>query len=122
MSATQPPADAVEAVAETIWEAEFRRATGKQRLVPWAEINPDDRERYRFLARAVIATLRPAIIAEERAATVAWLRTKEIWWAAEVERYQRAGNPGPYLGSPSYGSMAASIERGDHEQKGPSRG
>ncbi len=56
-------------------------------------------------AREIIATLRPAIIAEERTATVAWLRS--------VGRpdARRDGN-----------WWADAIERGDHEQKGPSRG
>ncbi len=58
--------DLVEVVAEAIWEAEFQRATGRHRLVPWAEINPDDRERYRFLARAAIAACEATLRAEER--------------------------------------------------------
>lgn len=53
------PDDAIERIAETIWRAELRRATGKGRNVPWTEINDTDRERYRFIARDV-AALTPA--------------------------------------------------------------
>lgn len=49
-------ADLIDAIAETIWQAEWKRAgNGGLRKVPWSEISPTDQERYRFIAREVAA-------------------------------------------------------------------
>ena len=47
--------DKVEAIAETIWRAEYRRATGRERSVPWSEVSSTDRERYRYVADNILA-------------------------------------------------------------------
>ena len=47
--------DEVEAIAETIWRAEYRRATGRERSIPWSEVSSTDRERYRYVAAAILA-------------------------------------------------------------------
>jgi hypothetical protein len=51
----QPQPDEVEAIAETIWRAEYRRATGRERSIPWSEVSSTDRERYRYVAAAILA-------------------------------------------------------------------
>ena len=56
--------DEREAIAETIWRAEYRRATGRERSIPWSEASPIDQERYRYVASAIIA-----MQAERRGAT-----------------------------------------------------
>ena len=55
----------VERIAETVWRAEFMRSTGRDRLVPWCEINETDRERYRFIARAIAAMPEAAALASK---------------------------------------------------------
>lgn len=47
--------DEREAIAETIWRAEYRRATGRERSIPWSEASPIDQERYRYVAAAILA-------------------------------------------------------------------
>ena len=47
--------DKVEAIAETIWRAEYRRATGRERSIPWSEVSNNDHERYCYIARAILA-------------------------------------------------------------------
>lgn len=44
----------LERMAECIWKAEYRRATGKERLVPWSEVSPNDQDKYRYLADAIL--------------------------------------------------------------------
>lgn len=44
-------------VAETIWRAEYRRATGKERSIPWSEVSRDDQKKYEYLAKAVLNAL-----------------------------------------------------------------
>ena len=52
----------VEKVSEAMWQAEWARAgNGGRRRVDWDEIAPDDQERYRFVALAVIEAIRPTI-------------------------------------------------------------
>ncbi len=131
MSAIQPPAGAVEAVVRAV-KAQRKDKPGyyliqhpntpmipEQRAWEMWAVHPSDldgfdmtREAF-FLAhiRAAIATLRPAIIAQERAATVAWMRTRKMTFARPTRNAQLALT-----------SAAYRIERGDHEQKGPSRG
>lgn len=41
-------------IAKTIWLAEFRRATGKERSITWFDVSENDRERYLYVADAVI--------------------------------------------------------------------
>ena len=47
--------DEREAIAEAIWRAEYRRATGRERSIPWSEVSSTDRERYRYVADAILA-------------------------------------------------------------------
>ncbi|WP_458760509.1 hypothetical protein ACSVBT_06875 [Afipia sp. TerB] len=52
------PLPSVDEVAETIWRAEYLRATGRDRSLPWAEaISECDRNRYRFVATAILTLL-----------------------------------------------------------------
>lgn len=45
----------VEKIAETIWRAEYRRATGKERSVDWADgVADEDKELYRYVAEAIL--------------------------------------------------------------------
>ena len=44
-------------IAETMWRADYRRATGKERLVEWADNSPECHNEWLFLADAVIAEL-----------------------------------------------------------------
>lgn len=44
-----------EEIAKTIWPAEYRRATGKERSIPWDEVAEHDREKYRFIADAILS-------------------------------------------------------------------
>lgn len=44
-------------IAETIWRAEFRRATGKERSITWHDVAVEDRDRYLFLADAILSSL-----------------------------------------------------------------
>lgn len=44
----------VEAVAESLWQAESQRAADRARLTPWSEESEKTREGWRFLARAAI--------------------------------------------------------------------
>lgn len=48
-----------DSIAECIWRAEYRRATGKERLVPWSEVAPNDQDKYLFVADAILALSRP---------------------------------------------------------------
>lgn len=41
-------------IGETIWKAEYRRATGKERSIHWTEVAPDDRAKYVYLGEAVM--------------------------------------------------------------------
>lgn len=42
-------------VAVAIWKAEYRRATGRERNLGWDEaVSDDDKERYLFVADAVL--------------------------------------------------------------------
>jgi hypothetical protein len=48
-------------IAEMIWQAEYRRATGKGRLVDWATgVSEEDKDKYRYVADAIL-TLAPNI-------------------------------------------------------------
>ena len=47
--------DEREAIAEAIWRAEYRRATGRERSIPWSEVSNNDHERYCYIARAILA-------------------------------------------------------------------
>ena len=68
MSATQPPADAVMAVARAIATALWGEFIAQHYFDPRYDASPDVRRGEALdAARAAIATLRPAIIAEERA-------------------------------------------------------
>ncbi|MGY3582005.1 hypothetical protein ACVIGB_001072 [Bradyrhizobium sp. USDA 4341] len=43
-------------IAEKIWHAEYRRATGKPRLVDWAAgVSEEDKDRYRYVADAILS-------------------------------------------------------------------
>jgi hypothetical protein len=45
-----------EAIAREIWLSEYRRATGKERVVDWEDgVSDNDRERYLYVADAVLA-------------------------------------------------------------------
>lgn len=45
-----------EQIAEIIWRAEYRRATGRERNVDWEDgVLPMDKNSYRYLADAIIA-------------------------------------------------------------------
>lgn len=47
----------VEQIAEILWRAEYRRATGKERSVSWVDgVSDEDRQDYRYLAAAVLAS------------------------------------------------------------------
>lgn len=49
-----------EAIAETIWRAEFVRATGRERLVSWKDgVSDEDKAKYLFIAAAVLAGMPP---------------------------------------------------------------
>ncbi len=53
----QCDAGSAELIAETIWRAEYLRATGRQREVDWCDgVSWADKERYRFVAGAIIAS------------------------------------------------------------------
>lgn len=41
-------------IAERIWRAEYRRATGKERVIDWAEVADSDVEKYLYLAEAIL--------------------------------------------------------------------
>ena len=47
--------DVVERVAEALWQAESRRASGRERLVEWAEAG-DAQETWRYMARAALTS------------------------------------------------------------------
>lgn len=47
----------VEMVAETLWQSEYARATGKRRSIQWGEVSDETQEQYRFCARATLAAL-----------------------------------------------------------------
>lgn len=42
-----------DAIAETIWRAEYRRATGRERNVDWSFVSPNERDKYLYLANAI---------------------------------------------------------------------
>ncbi len=42
-------------IAEAIWRAEFRRATGKERNITWDECGQQTQNSYLYLADAVLA-------------------------------------------------------------------
>jgi hypothetical protein len=45
----------IDKIAEVIWKAEYRRATGKERSVSWKDgVSEADKERYRYVADGVI--------------------------------------------------------------------
>lgn len=49
----------IEQIAETIWRAECLRATGKERSISWAiGLSESDKEKYRFIARAIMAPMK----------------------------------------------------------------
>lgn len=49
------PADQLrDQIAERIWRAEYTRATGKQRLIEWAEVGDNDVLKYLYLAEAIL--------------------------------------------------------------------
>jgi hypothetical protein len=41
-------------IAKAIWLAEYRRATGKERSITWYDVAEDDRNKYLYLADAVL--------------------------------------------------------------------
>lgn len=58
-----------EAIAETIWRAEFARATGRERMVSWKEgVSDEDKAKYLFIADAVLAGMPPEANEEQIAA------------------------------------------------------
>jgi hypothetical protein len=42
-------------IAEIIWKSEYRRATGKERTVPWSEVPRSDKRRYEFIAFDIVS-------------------------------------------------------------------
>lgn len=44
-------------IAETMWRAEYTRATGKERSIPWSEVAYDDQQKYLYVADVVAAAL-----------------------------------------------------------------
>lgn len=57
LAALSPPAgEKREAIAETMWRAELRRATGKERNIAWSEVAPYDQERFRYVADTILAS------------------------------------------------------------------
>ena len=48
-------AQLVETMAEAGWQADAIRATGRKRLVPWSEAGEPDQEKWRSIARAMLA-------------------------------------------------------------------
>lgn len=44
-----------EDIAVTIWLSEYKRATGKERSITWYDVADSDREKYLFVADAIIA-------------------------------------------------------------------
>ena len=58
-----------EAIAETIWRAEFARATGRERLVSWKDgVSDEDKAKYLFIADAVLAGMPPEATEQQIAA------------------------------------------------------
>jgi hypothetical protein len=51
-----PPQDVVEGIAETLWRAEYRRATGKERGIAWDDVAESDQNKYRHSATAILAS------------------------------------------------------------------
>jgi hypothetical protein len=49
--------DIIELIAETIWHAEYRRATGRSRSVAWNDNSEKTQESYRFIARTLLLKL-----------------------------------------------------------------
>jgi hypothetical protein len=49
-----PPGEAVEAVAEALWQAESLRAADRRRGTRWADEGKDTRDKWRFMARAAL--------------------------------------------------------------------
>lgn len=43
-----------EQIAERIWRAEYRRATGKERSIDWAEVNDGEVLKYLYVADAIL--------------------------------------------------------------------
>lgn len=43
-----------EKVAERIWQAEYRRATGRERSIEWAEVNDNEVIKYLYVADAIL--------------------------------------------------------------------
>jgi hypothetical protein len=50
-----------ETLAEALWQAESVRASGRRRLTAWGEEGEDTREKWRFMADAALAVVRPAL-------------------------------------------------------------
>lgn len=44
-------------IAELIWRSEYRRATGKERTIEWAEVADKDVEKYLYVAEAIVQLL-----------------------------------------------------------------
>jgi hypothetical protein len=58
---SRTPLNPRDLIAEMIWQAEYRRATGKGRLVEWGTgVSEEDKDKYRYVADAIL-TLAPAI-------------------------------------------------------------
>ena len=51
----------VERMAETLWQTDYLRATGRFRLVPWSEAGEQPHKQWRSIARAALAVAEPAI-------------------------------------------------------------
>lgn len=45
----------LEQIAEIMWRSEYRRATGRERSIRWAEVADKDKDRYRYTARDIEA-------------------------------------------------------------------
>lgn len=41
-------------IADCIWRSEYRRATGKERTLPFSEISSQDQARYLFVADDIL--------------------------------------------------------------------
>ena len=62
----------VEAVAESLWQAESRRAADRARLTSWPEESEKTREGWRFLARAAITAYQAEAWQGEEAEYEVW--------------------------------------------------
>jgi hypothetical protein len=75
------PDEVIERVAEALWTAEFRRATGQERRLRWTQVGTETHALWCDLARAALDALTP------------WLREVTDAMREEWERHNDEATP-----------------------------